>query len=65
MDVDADDPHGNYDDSNRAFLQAFMSRGQLSLEEGKKMLAAIFTVQSSESRAHPSYHILTACQIKM
>ncbi|KAF4636969.1 hypothetical protein G7Y89_g1121 [Cudoniella acicularis] len=46
MDIDADDPHGNYNDGNRAFLQAFMNRGQLSFEEGRKILAAIFTVQS-------------------
>ncbi|KAH6671963.1 RING-like domain-containing protein [Halenospora varia] len=49
MDVDdADDPHGNYNDGNRAFLQGFLGRGQLTFEEGRKILAAIFTIQSQE-----------------
>ncbi|TVY33574.1 Non-structural maintenance of chromosomes element-like protein [Lachnellula occidentalis] len=48
MDRGSEDPHGNYDDSNRAFLQALMGRGQITLEEGKKILAAIFTAQSNQ-----------------
>ncbi|KAK6603601.1 RING-like domain-containing protein [Botrytis cinerea] len=34
-----------YDDTNRAFLQALLARGTLNLEEGKDLLAHIFTVQ--------------------
>jgi hypothetical protein len=45
MDVDPDDPHGNYNDGNRAFLQAFFARGQLTLKDGQTILAAIFSVQ--------------------
>ncbi|KAH8667629.1 Nse1 non-SMC component of SMC5-6 complex-domain-containing protein [Tricladium varicosporioides] len=48
MDIDPDDPHGNYDDGNRAFLQGFLGRGQLTFEEGREILAAIFTIQSQE-----------------
>jgi hypothetical protein len=41
MEVDAD----GYNDGNRAFLQAFFARGQMTLKEGQKILAAIFSVQ--------------------
>ncbi|ESZ94496.1 hypothetical protein SBOR_5144 [Sclerotinia borealis F-4128] len=34
-----------YDDTNRAFLQALLARGTLNLDEGKELLARIFTVQ--------------------
>lgn len=33
-----------YNHSHRAFLQAFMSRSTMTLEEAKPVLAAIFTV---------------------
>jgi hypothetical protein len=33
-----------YDDSNRAFLQAFLARSTMTFEEAKPVLAAIFTV---------------------
>lgn len=36
---------GHYNDSNRAFLQAFLARGTLTLKQAKPILAAIFTVQ--------------------
>ncbi|TVY32234.1 Non-structural maintenance of chromosomes element 1-like protein [Lachnellula subtilissima] len=45
MDLESDD---QYDDTNRAFLQALMGRGQITLEEGKNILAAIFTAQSNQ-----------------
>jgi hypothetical protein len=35
-----------YNDSNRAFLQAFMGRSSMSFEEAQPILAAIFTAQS-------------------
>ncbi|KAM5463247.1 hypothetical protein MauCBS54593_007657 [Microsporum audouinii] len=41
-------PGDGYNDSHRAFLQAFMSRSTMTLEEAKPVLAAIFTV--SEGR---------------
>lgn len=34
-----------YDDSNRAFLQAFMAHSSMTLEEAKPVLAAIFSAQ--------------------
>jgi non-structural maintenance of chromosomes element 1 len=34
----------DYDDSNRAFVQAFLARGTLAYETSKPILAAIFTV---------------------
>ncbi|KAI9640034.1 hypothetical protein NHQ30_011596 [Ciborinia camelliae] len=34
-----------YDDTNRAFLQALLARGTLNLQEGKELLARIFTVK--------------------
>jgi hypothetical protein len=50
MDADAADPAAeDYNDGNRAFLQAFMARGTLTLSEGQKILAAIFTVQEGQS----------------
>lgn len=33
-----------YNDSNRAFLQAFLARSTLTFEEAKPILAAIFSV---------------------
>lgn len=47
-----DNPNGNYDDTNRAFMQAFFARGQISTEECSKILAPIFAVQSSQSPRH-------------
>ncbi|KKK20564.1 hypothetical protein ARAM_005014 [Aspergillus rambellii] len=37
-----------YNDSNRAFLQAFMARSTLTFEESKPILAAILSVQNGE-----------------
>lgn len=36
-----------YNDSNRAFLQAFMARASMTFEEAKPILAAIFSVHGS------------------
>ncbi|EED14220.1 FAD dependent oxidoreductase superfamily [Talaromyces stipitatus ATCC 10500] len=38
---------GNYNDSNRAFLQAFMARSTMTFEEAKPVLAAIFSAQEN------------------
>ncbi|KAJ5537759.1 hypothetical protein N7494_007238 [Penicillium frequentans] len=38
-----------YDDSNRAFLQAFMGRSSMTFEEAQPVLAAIFTAQKEEN----------------
>lgn len=35
---------GNYDDSNRAFAQAFLARGAITFDEAKPILAAIFAI---------------------
>ncbi|KFY21360.1 hypothetical protein V493_07474 [Pseudogymnoascus sp. VKM F-4281 (FW-2241)] len=40
---------GQYDDSNRAFLQAFMARGTLTFKEARPLLAAIFSVKDGEA----------------
>ena len=50
-----------YNDSNRAFLQAFMARSTMTLEEAKPVLAAIFSV-AGESSALISYAILTTAK---
>ena len=34
-----------YNDSNRAFLQAFLARGAMTYEEAQPILAAIFSIQ--------------------
>ena len=39
----ADDADGQYNNSNRAFIQAFIARSTLTFEEAKPLLAAIFT----------------------
>lgn len=41
----ADIDDSGYNNSNRAFLQAFLARSTLTLEEAKPILAAIFTAQ--------------------
>ena len=49
MDLDANNPAiHHYNDGNRAFLQAIMARGTLTLKEGKVILAAIFTAQEGQ-----------------
>ncbi|KFX89489.1 hypothetical protein V490_06990 [Pseudogymnoascus sp. VKM F-3557] len=40
---------GQYDDSNRAFLQAFMARGTLTFKEARPLLAAIFSVKDGQT----------------
>ncbi|KFY47508.1 hypothetical protein V496_10625 [Pseudogymnoascus sp. VKM F-4515 (FW-2607)] len=40
---------GQYDDSNRAFVQAFMARGTLTFKEARPLLAAIFSVKDGET----------------
>lgn len=39
-----------YNDSNRAFLQAFMARGTMTFEEAKPVLAAIFSVHGESTQ---------------
>jgi hypothetical protein len=36
-----------YNDSNRAFLQAFMARSTMTFEEAKPVLAAIFSAHGT------------------
>ncbi|KAK8010623.1 hypothetical protein PG990_009588 [Apiospora arundinis] len=43
--MDGDD---EYNDGNRAFLQAFMARGTMTLREAKPILAAILTAEGDE-----------------
>lgn len=49
MEYDEIDPTvGHYNDGNRAFLQALLARGTITIAEGKKLLAAIFTAQEGQ-----------------
>ncbi|OTB05498.1 hypothetical protein M426DRAFT_319762 [Hypoxylon sp. CI-4A] len=41
--MEEDEIQHHYDDSNRAFLQAFMARGTLTFSQAQPILAAIFT----------------------
>ena len=46
MEYDEVDPAvGHYNDGNRAFLQALLARGTMTIPEAKQFLAAIFTAQ--------------------
>ncbi|KAL3420118.1 RING-like domain-containing protein [Phlyctema vagabunda] len=43
--MDEDEPvRARYDDTNRAFLQALMARGSITLKQAKPILAEIFTI---------------------
>ena len=44
-----DENESQYNDGNRAFLQALMARGTMTFKEGQEVLAAIFTVQEGQS----------------
>ncbi|KAI0860604.1 Nse1 non-SMC component of SMC5-6 complex-domain-containing protein [Xylaria cubensis] len=48
MDEDQDEPIGQYNDANRAFLQAFLARGTMTFKESQPVLAAIFTAQEGQ-----------------
>jgi non-structural maintenance of chromosomes element 1 len=62
MDSDSEDPAaGHYNDGNRAFLQAIMARGTLTLKEGKTILAAIFTVQDAREGLLASFKSADFC----
>lgn len=50
--MDVDPPAAQYNDSNRAFLQSFLARGTMTLEEAKVILAAIFTIDSGPFQPH-------------
>lgn len=41
-----------YNDSNRAFLQAFMAYSSMTFEEARPVLAAIFSAHGMFSRIH-------------
>lgn len=43
----ADEIVGQYNDGNRAFVQAFMARGSMTLKDSKPILAAIFTAEGT------------------
>ncbi|KAI0882790.1 Nse1 non-SMC component of SMC5-6 complex-domain-containing protein [Annulohypoxylon maeteangense] len=49
--MDEDDIPRQYDDSNRAFLQAFMARGTLTFKQAQPILAAIFTAAETTAFA--------------
>ena len=45
----ADDVDGQYNNSNRAFIQAFIARSTLTFDEAKPLLAAIFTANGKNT----------------
>ncbi|KAI1109786.1 Nse1 non-SMC component of SMC5-6 complex-domain-containing protein [Nemania sp. NC0429] len=47
MDEDQDDFIGQYNNGNRAFLQAFLARGTMTFKAAQPILAAIFTEQEN------------------
>ncbi|KAI1094875.1 Nse1 non-SMC component of SMC5-6 complex-domain-containing protein [Rostrohypoxylon terebratum] len=69
--MDEDEIPLHYDDSNRAFLQAFMARGTLTFKQARPILAAIFTAQekmafarrSREDPEHPEPEIVPAHRV--
>lgn len=42
----------DYNDSNRAFLQAFMAHSSMTLNEAKPILAAIFSAHGTPTPNH-------------
>lgn len=47
-----EDYQPEYNDSNRAFLQAFLARGTLTFKEARPILSAIFTAYGMYSIFH-------------
>lgn len=43
----------DYDDSNRAFLQAFMARSSMTLEDAQPVLAAILSAHGIHQPTKP------------
>jgi hypothetical protein len=43
---------GQYDDTNRAFLQGLMARGSITSREGQKLLAAILSAKGGMYSCH-------------
>jgi hypothetical protein len=42
---DDEGDHSHYNNGNRAFLQAVMARGTITMKEGQLLLAEIFSIQ--------------------
>lgn len=53
----------NYNDSNRAFLQAFLARGAMTFEEAQPILAAIFSIQGGYTLflVHHMFALRSSC----
>ena len=49
---DDEEEEARYNNTNRAFLQAFLARSTLTLEEAKPILAAIFTAHGKTGFLH-------------
>ncbi|KAI2611965.1 Nse1 non-SMC component of SMC5-6 complex-domain-containing protein [Hypoxylon sp. NC1633] len=49
IDDQDDDIPTRYDDTHRAFLQAFLARGTMTLREAQPILAAIFTAEGNDN----------------
>lgn len=50
----ADDTDSQYNNSNRAFLQAFIARSTLTFDEAKPLLGAIFTAHGEPRGSSPA-----------
>ncbi|KAI1360568.1 hypothetical protein F5Y08DRAFT_331482 [Xylaria arbuscula] len=59
MDEDQDSFVGQYDDGNRAFLQALLARGTMTFAESQPILAAIFTAQEENEETVVEPHQIT------
>jgi len=44
---------GSYTDGNRAFLQAIMARGSITLKEGQAILREIMSVEEGPANSSP------------
>lgn len=51
--ADDGEEEGSYNDTNRAFLQAFMARSTLTFKEAQPVLAAIFTAYGTSCSHFP------------
>jgi hypothetical protein len=48
--MEVDPTNVQWNDGNRAFVQAFMSRGTLTLTEARPVLAAIFNAEAGSGQ---------------
>ena len=54
-----------YDDSNRAFLQAFMARSSMTFEDAQPILAAILTVSGTSLLLKPVLWMTVVADVEL